>query len=389
MANNPSEHLFNQANQLYTSQSATSNTQVFDTVQNPENLYVYSMGLREIDIKSIQYTETEAFVSKPFQIPGNVMEIELETEETHPLFDEIGGRAAGTQTSIEYYISHKSRPNVSDWYPILPQGTKEVISERLFPNSNGIATLRFPAKLSTIVCYANGLKLADGLMTTLSEQTIQLNQLNKDTIYTVNYTPDSYRQNPYVFELDSVKKDVVRHIETFEKGTAFNKTVTLSHYPYIDLNTILKEDDYNPNTSDYKPVEVYLKNATLQGERNSLIKEVQPYSPDSTLPYTYNRTYYQDKTWSQMNNYDLAGTPPYLGFDYYQFKNKLTFTEHFNAQPLEQNLPYSHGNASIEVHYDTLMTEFRLKIILRRNTAAETMVTPKVNAFRLKFKTIE
>lgn len=360
-----------------------------DQLLAPDSLYVYSLGIRDIQAKSIQYGDKQAYVTKPLAVPGNVMEVQLEAEENHPLFDDLSGKANPRQTSVEYYLSYKQKPGAADWVPLLPLDQETVVGERLLPDENGECRLRFPARMASINAYANGLSLAPGTVHILAEDRLLLSPFDPGAIYTVDYTPDSYRQDPWTFRLADHKKDVVRVVERFE-GTAYNKTVTLKHSPYLDLPRMRGETDYDPNTADYRPVAVYLKDASLQGENRTLLKEVRPFDPETPeVAHTRNKTLYLDKSWSPLLPYSLEPESAYKGFDYYQWKNKLTFTEHFRVQPLAENLPYTHGNADIEVHYDTLLTDFRLKIIVRRNTGSEQTVTPEVEGYTLRFKTIE
>lgn len=388
MASNPNEHLFNnKENKL---SSLNKNNILNDNKEYPDNLYVYSLGIRDIQAKSIEYEEVQAYVTKDLSVSGNVMEIELEATEEHPIFDELDGSSLSKQTSIEYYITYKKNPGVKDWIPILPRNEKKVVGERLLPDTKGLCELRFPAINSTIKCYINGLEMSPGTYSITQNNSLIINNYNNTSIYTVNYTPNNLFKNPWTFKLEDYEKDIKRITETFPNGTAYNKHVELSYSPYIDLNRIRNEEDYNPNTSTYKPIEVYLKNASIQGVGNSLVKEVQPYNTEmKDVPYTYNKTLYEDKSWSDIKNYDLRKESKYLGFDYYHWKNKIVFTEHFNVLQIPDNRHSTHGNAEIEINYDVLMTNFRMKVILRRNTSASRTATPKLEDFKILFKTIE
>lgn len=389
MPSNPGEHIFQTTNSPTSGLNKNVN-QEQDYLEVPDSLYVYSLGIKDIQATSIQYDEKQAYVTKPLNVTGNVMEIELETAEEHPVFDELNGKALGQQTSLEYYITYKDRPTVTDWIPILPLGEEEVIGERLMPNLNGQCELRFTAIISSIKCYANGLLMENGTYTITGEEALVLNNYNPSTIYTVSYEPNPYRHDPWTFKLSDYKKDVKRITETFTRGTAYNKTLELSYSPFIDLSKIREEEDYNPNTSNYQPIEVFLKNAQIQGPGNTILNEIQPYVPDKEdVAFTYNKTLYEDKSWSDMKNYNLTTQNNYLGFDYYQWGNKLVFTEHFNVPNLPENRHHTHGNADIEVNYDVLVTNFRLKVILRRNTSSSRTATPKLETFKVLFKTIE
>lgn len=364
-----------------------SNNEAKDIVFTPTTLYEYSLGIKDIQAKHIQYGERQAFVSRPFSVPGNVMEVELEAAEEHPFFDEINGKANNRQTSVEYSISYKTKPSMSDWVPILPKDQQHVQAERLFFAGNQ-AQLRFPAQMETIQVYENGLRLSPSQYILLSNESLSVVQYAPGSIYTVDYTPDEYQNNPWVFQANNYKDDIETITESFPAGTAFNKTIELTYHPYIDMQQVLNDAQYNPNTSSYKPIQVRIKDASLQGKNRTILKQVEPYHPAlETEAYTYNKTLYKDKSWTPLRPYTIDSNDYYGGFDYYHWKNKLTFTEHFNALQRAENLPYTHGTGTIEVTYQTLVTNFRLKIVLRRNSASELTATPKVNQYRLRFKT--
>lgn len=359
------------------------------TSYSPTTLYEYSLGLKNIDARFSTYKEAEVFVSKPIPIKESVMEVELEASEEHPVFDEISGEALGRRTSVEYYISYQQKPSPSDWLPILPKDETVVKGERLLL-VGGRAMLRFPAQLTTIELYENGLKLPKERFLVLNNQEVNVLQASANSIYTISYTPDSYRQNPWSIQLNDYKQYVQQVTEVFERGTGINKTLQLSHSPYVDIEKILADENYNPNTSAYRPIQVRLVNASIQGKNRNIRKLVEPYRPQLLdEAYTYNKTLYLNKSWSDMKPYNLDENDYYGGFDYYHHKDKLTFTEHFNVRRLQENLAHTHGNADIEVTYDALVTDFRLKIILRRNTTTEVTATPKVNDYQLRFKTID
>lgn len=357
--------------------------------QTPISMYEYSLGIKDIQAKHVTYGQRQAYVSKPLEIPGNVMEIELEATEEHPIFDTVSGKANDRRTSIEYSISYKDKPSVADWVALLPSGQTTVEAERLF-FINKDAELRFPAKIDTIVVYANGLKLSDKDVVLLSNQSLTLSAFSSGIVYTVDYTPDSYKKDPWVFKLNDYKNEAQTIVETFPKGTAFNKTITLGHYPFVDMQKVIADATYNPNTSTYKPLQVRLVNGSIQGKNRSTLKLVEAYRSELLgSAFTYNKSLYKDKSWSELKPYSIDSSAYYGGFDYYQWKNKLMFTENFNVKQLQENLDYTHGNAEIEVTYQTLISTFRLKIVLRRNTAEELTASPKVSDYRLRFKTIK
>lgn len=351
----------------------------------PVNLYEYSMGIKNIEASHITYGESEVYVSKPLKVYGNVMEVELDALEEHPVFDELNGQSIDRQTSVEYYMSYKQRPTANDWIPILPQSTRTVKGERcLFEGSR--ANLRFPSLMNTIEVFENGVRMNRNDYEIMNNQEIHIPRRDTGSIYTVNYEPDVYRRNPHILQIQDYKDYTTRMTETFE-GTDVNKTIHLEYTPFIDMEKVLQAGEYNPNTSDYQPIQVRLTNANIQRQGNQVVGLVEPYQGQTDIPFTYNKTLYKDKSWSQLQPYSL--TEPYNGFDYYHHKNRLTFTEHFNVPRIPENRQSSHGNATIEVTYDALVTDFRLKMILRRNTAVENTATPKVKEYKIRFKTID
>lgn len=350
------------------------------------NMFEYMMGIKEVALEYQNFAERQALVTKPIEVVGNVKEIELVTNENHPVFDSVGGVASTRQTSIEYYISYKDNPSQGDWISILPQGQINVVGERLF--FNGIqAILRFPSEVQTIKLYKNGIALSKDEFVIINSSTVSLKNMSPHHIYTADYKPDATKRNPWTIALDDFKSDVRRAKETFE-GTAYNKTIQLSYYPYIDYEMINSMEDYNPNTSEYQPISVKLIDGSIAGPRNTRLQTVFPFS-ETEKTYTYNKTLYKDKSWSEMKDYSLDPDDLYTAFDYYQWKNKVVFTETFNAAQIAENHQHTHGNATIEIEYDYLATNFRMKAILRRNSSSEIAATPELLNYSIKFKTVK
>lgn len=350
---------------------------------SPDRLYTYSMGISEIRANNNTYEESNAFVTKPIQVHENVLQISLDSVEEHPVFDEISGRANDRQTSVEYYVSMQSNPNLADWIPILPEQTEHIKSERLFFDGVNATTL-FPFQISTVEVFRDGIRLKEEDYYILNNQQVQLTTINRDVIYTVNYTPNTFVKNPYLIEVNDYKYNTTRMTEEFPQGTDVNKTITLSHVPYIDREKIIQEENYNPSTSDYKPIEVDIVSSRIQGPNGTLVNYVPSYKMREGEPYMNNKTLYLDNSWSDMKRYNLE--EGYLGIDYYQYKNKITLTEHINIPMIIENEKETPGTGTIRVSYDALATEFRLKVILRRNTQKEITTTPKLKEYKLNFK---
>lgn len=105
--------------------------------------------------------------------------------------------------------------------------------------------------------------------------------------------------------------------------------------------------------------------------------------------YIQRTRHFTRKRWSDIIKYDLE--KPYLSFDYYTWKDRVVFSETFNRANIYNqdfnNDAFSHGNAEIEVHYEYLATDFRIKAIMRRNTRESDMVAPALHEYKVYFKT--
>ena len=355
----------------------------------PNSMFEYMIGIQSISGYSYNYNEREVFVSKPINVEGNVVEIELETTENHPTFDDISGKANTRQTSIEYYITYKNNPNLEDWIPILPNGVNKIIGERLLPINN-IAEIIFPANMNSIKVYKNNLLIDEDEYSLISNQKINIIYHDENAIYTIDYTPNETIKSPHNIKLSDYKKDIQKKKEIFN-GTAFNKTIELESYPFVDYELINNEEGYNPNESMYTPIKVKLINSSIAGENKESIQFVEPFNKedDKQPAFTYNKTLYKDKSWSELVPYSIDPISRYKGFDYYQWKNKLVFTETFNAPMKKENNKLTHGVSDIEVEYDYLVSSFRLKAILRKNTSEEITASPDLLNYKIKFKTMK
>lgn len=356
--------------------------------------YIYGYGIKNIAINHTTYESSGVFVSKPMTINGNIVELSLLSNEEHPVFDSLNGKASSRMTSVEYYIAYKNNPNANDWHPILPEGQTNILSERLF-FTNSTAKLRFYAKLaeaeSTDV-YKNGIKL-DKEKWCFTEKGSSLQLLEKKdltAIYTIDYVPDPDYYNPWLLEVTD--KDAVRKTQTdvFDNGTATNKSVTLTNYPYVDYGYINGIASYNPNTNNYRPFKVYLQNAQIAVGGGKNVDTILSQSDAlADTPFTKNVTDYKDGKELVLKPYSIDPASKYLGFEYKQERNKLIFSESFNRGDIAANESQTHGNAEIAVEYEYLETNFRIKVILRKNSGNSIIMSPRINDYQIKFKVMK
>lgn len=354
-----------------------------------KSIYEYAIGIKDISISAKSYEETGMYVSKPIEIEGNVMEVLLDAQEEHPLFDNVSDKATFRRTSVEYSITTASKPSQNDWIPILPQDQKVIKAERLFLK-NGVGRLRFVAELDSIIVYKNGRKMKSSEFVSLEQgQLLQVKTPDLGAIYTMDYKPNVAARNPWTIDVSQLVTQRSKQVDTFPNGTNHNKTVVLSKYPYVDLAYINTKKDYDANTDSYKPFQVFLRNGSIFGKNKTVIKEVRPQGYGDAIS-TIDKTLYKEDKWADLKSYSIVPNQEYQNFEYYNWKNKLMFSETFNRASINntdfRNEEFSNGNAEIEVHYEYLVAAFRIKIVLRRNAPDRIMTSPYVHDYRLHFK---
>lgn len=361
---------------------------------NSSTGYIYQYGIKNIGLSHSLYQQAGVFVTKPINVEGNIVEVSLSTSEDHPLFNELDGMATDRVTSIEYYISLEENPSPSDWVSILPEETKTIKCEKLFFQGSS-AKLRFTADISdeenTNVYKNNILISKSDWYFTDRGASIQLSApRDQSAIYTIDYVPDSDLLDPWTIKVGDRFSKKVRQTERFLNGTDSNNTIKLSKYPFIDYDLVNQSPSYDPNKSDYRPIDVFLTDATIAAGNGQTQKEFYPMVYSNKEEFiTKNRTDYKNNKDSTLNKYSINPDSPYKVIEYKQEKNKLIFTESFNRADLYYNEATNHGNATVVVQYDYLVTSFRLKIILRKNTGDELVVTPLTNSYQLKFKVMK
>lgn len=357
--------------------------------------YEYMYGLRDIDIGYEQYQERAIFVSEPIIAEGNVVEMTLSAREEHPRFDSLNGAAAHRQTSAEYYIASvgdNPNPAPEDWMPILPEGETKVFSERLMFASEQTAGLRFPAWIGEAsALYVDGIKMdADDWAFIDGGYAVQLMRPRQHgAIYAIDYTPNAAFHNPWHIDVSQLNIETKEKIEVFPEGTDHNQTIVLEEYPYVDLEQVNQTTDYDPNTSDYKPLQVTLKNADIVGIGRTRFRTVEPQNNTQQQVYTRNITDYKEGIEHALRKYSIDREAPYNVFEYKHDGRRLHFSEPFNRANIYDNERYAHGNAEIEVKYQYLSRAFRVKVILRRNSTDADTLAPIVHNYQLKFKVMK
>lgn len=383
-------------------------------LQTTVSKYEYIYGAKSISVSGKNTAKSSAYVSKPVDVDGCVVQVSLTSEENHPAVNipYTDGETSDRSTSIEYYVSCFDDPTPEQWISIIPDGMTQIKNELLF-FENGKAKLRFKARIDdpNISVYEDGIKiLHDGvnnawsLVNDGSEVVIHQSdyyKFNPEADYTIDYKPNMIETNPYIVNFVDNGAEPKRFIgndllegEVFD-GTNHNCAVKLSFTPYIDYNVVNNAADYNPNTSSYKPILVSMEQANIAIPNRLTTTTVLPYSGSVDTPHTKNMTDYVYKTTPVLNAYDLTintstNKPNNLGFEYYQDGSTLYFTETFNNSENIANMDINHGNAKIRVVYEYLSSSIRVKIVLRRTGKSEySSISPTVSRYTLSMLTLK
>lgn len=344
--------------------------------------YIY--GLYDLDIRGNKYLNSSIYVSKPISTPPNLAQVALDTTEVHP---DVDGKEV---TDIEFYVTNMDEPTDDDWYPILPNNKKIIKSERLFLDARtSKARLKFEVeKMNSIEIYKNSEKLPASKydISNISENgrvitEVTFHDFEINAIYSASYRPKS---SAHLIDFTSSEDTTkLTATEKFKNGAGRNGSINLKHYPYIDYEKInmaekAEEDGYDPNTNNYRPIEVKL-NGEFEGINTSVI---QPYHKNTAGPATKNTTDYTSKIQTTLRGYDKDSNPY---FEYRQDGNKLFFNDTFNEY---DNVDSIRANAEIEVKYSYLISKLRVKAVMRRNVPGNESVTPILEDYTLKFKTV-
>lgn len=216
--------------------------------------YEYDIGLKSASVMLERLANKAVFVSQAIPSSGNMGMVRLKASYDDQFVSNTD-RTSEQISSVELSVSNKSEPvNESDWIPILPVGEQRIRGERLYPDKDQVATVRFLLDPNEhYIVYRNGyavddrsLKLHfDGLWVTTIE--LNIGEIAQDDIFTCDYIPahDETRIDfeEYGFERSPL---VFAHGDN-QPGEPFQQThngrrVKLSNTPVLDI----KDDSEEP-----------------------------------------------------------------------------------------------------------------------------------------------
>ena len=286
------------------------------------------------------------------------------------------------ESIVDFYVTHTDNPSPDDWVPLLPRNKKNVGLEKLHFQRNYMAELRFQADPNRLIMlYRNYDRLPEDYWELqVDNKTIVIEEsvYNEEDTYSIMYYPDTTESDPRHINFEEMDISTTTVEETFEGGTNRNGVIHLTNYPYVNVERLMEDDDY-------QPIRVTLYNADIAGPSNVVYDRIEPEGGD-TEAFTKNKTEYLSQREPNIKNYSIDigedGEPEYLGFDYIHDGRKLKFNETFNKSEHIENQAINHGNADIKVEYEQIAPSIRVKAILRNLTDNE-HVTPVLDKYRV------
>lgn len=329
--------------------------------------YKYDYGLYNISVYRNEYQDRGIYVSKPLPATGVTKAVRISTDEYHPV---IGGQ---TITDIEYEVS-----DGRSWYPILPDNKSHIDCELLIPTTTVAGytqcSLRFK-NIGEVFVRKNGLKLTGGY--SVSSGVVSIDGYDKSAVYTAEYTPDTGAQTvDFLSKIPRVDgkldlSQMQRSVEQFA-GTDSDGYITLDYTPFIDrerLAALAADPTWDPTyvQSAYFPINVHVVDAGGQ-HIDQLLN-----SGDSRATYLTNVTNYYDPD----NTSNLATfNSTTLNYQYQVFGDKIQFNT-----PLPEN-------TRIVVEYPFLVSDLKVRAIMRRNSHLYQGITPMLNEYIVSFETL-
>jgi hypothetical protein len=221
--------------------SSTPNTP--ETVEIKKLEYVY--GIRSIDVSYIRYQPVSFYESPAFNSNATITEVSLESDETHPLFND--GWTDFKRTSVEYELEFADNTRV----PILPDNsprvstTAGIIGYKVYgeyikiPRNDRYGFTRFMPTSILISVRKNGIRIP------VSEYVFEIGSSRGKLTITKNYDANSIYTIDYIATTDAIKIDALAlfNSKEYPDGEIFNETNTnnairLSYYPYTEYEVV-------------------------------------------------------------------------------------------------------------------------------------------------------
>lgn len=343
------------------------------------NKVSYIYGAYNISIFGRKYKNQSVYVTKPLNLSSNTKRITLSTNEFHQTANRGMSNQQESLTDIEYYFTSKKNPTYQEWIPVCPVNKRFITSERLMGDSIGgdypeldeqehiiVYSFRFPSTSKANVDVKKDGQSMHRSMFIVSDDCKKVGILSKyysaSSIYTVAYQPVD---DAYYFDIDeSTGVEPIQYIhengETGERFTSIQAggSMDLRHVPYLSRTYLFEKTRRDSN----------------YGQAKNVLNERSPEFPihiwadDKEL---INITDYDSQT------YDPARLEENGGYTFAQIGKHIVL-----GNPTDKTV-----FGLIKVDYRYILTNIRLKAILRRNTLDSESVTPSLYDYTIQCET--
>lgn len=219
----------------------------YNRFQPPEHQYHYTIGLKNAAISIEGLNHKAVFVTRAIPAEGDMGVVRLKADYENQF---VSGTDRDSQqiSSVEFSVSNQSEPELeSDWVPILPVGEDRVMGERLFPNKDGVAHLRFNADPnSTIHVYRQGYEIDDRVVNLrydgpwIGSLELEIGTIAQEDVFTCDYYP-ARDHTTIDFDGRGFEKPALAFAHS-DNGpgerflrTADSNRVKLANYPYTNV----------------------------------------------------------------------------------------------------------------------------------------------------------
>ncbi len=331
--------------------------------------YEYLYGAYEIDIRRLWYLDKGSYVSPKYVSDGTCLEAEIDVTDVLP-----------SGTSIEYSLSSDGKT----WKNVLPSGSY-VYNERvdIDPATQG-GMLRFPTTALLLgEVYRNQSAMPSGTPDfaysfdpTDNILTIASGWYVGTASYTASYSPAGAGDIVPSGLIVDFSGDAVKDVEDiFESGASRNFKIELAHNPYADYRVIndTSEGGVDPSGAGFENVSGRWYNQSGSEKYgidagayyDIFIVTVDGYESE-------NRTDYYNDIRPALTQYDKIQYPYY---EYFQAGKSLYFNTKIE-------------NKEIRVKYKYLNDFVQFRALLRSNNPANVTLTPLLEDYTLKLRTI-
>lgn len=324
--------------------------------------YEYTYGAYNIDIRKVWYMETGEYISPQYEPNGTVIEARLDISEIVP-----------SGTTIEYQVA--TRPN--EWKNILPSGGY-ISKERIDIDSyTQTGKLRFPCSGSIGAIYRNDIliPLADYTYNQpTSEVVVGSGWYMASAAFTASYMPDGVGDVVPSGVIVNFIEDTMQDSYEVRKGVMSRQyKVELDHFPYVEYEIINNTSKAGKSSPDF-----FFDDGRWLNLRAYPVSNIEGGEYYDVIQVTVdgvdaiNRTDYYENIRPALTQFN---DPTYPFYEYVH-----------SGKNIYVNVDLS--NREVKTRYKYVNDFIQLKALLRNNTRGNVSVTPTLEDFTLKLRTI-